>query len=208
MKIKAGVYPFSHHNVFIPEHLKIMIEEEVKRTGYKNVNSWLNARYKGDWSVQAIKQVLNGRTGSPSVDLLEDVRRMCTKTQLAAKYSFPQLPLIRTSEIRRIVDQDKGLSYKYISEKLGINQVTLSNNINDKVQYRYETAWSLTHFFIEYFKNPWENRQPVVTWDFYGWVRERNAKESSMTREEQSKWRDEYSRRTGGKPYDRYIKKG
>ena len=41
MKLKASVYPFSHHNVFIPEHLKIMIESEVERTGYRNINTGL-----------------------------------------------------------------------------------------------------------------------------------------------------------------------
>jgi len=207
MKLKASVYPFSHHNVFIPEHLKIMIESEVERTGYRNINSWLHSKYKGDWSIQGIKQVLNGRTKSPSVDMLEDVRRMCTKTQVSSKYDFAQLPLIRTSEIRRIVEEDKGLSYKHMAEQTGIDQVTLSKNINDKVQYRYLTAWSLTHFFIKYFENPYKMRE-VVTWDFYGWVRERGLKEGLMTAEQHSEWRDQYNRRMGKTNQNDYPKKG
>ena len=207
MKLKASVYPFSHHNVFIPEHLKIMIESEVERTGYRNINSWLHSKYKGDWSIQGIKQVLNGRTKSPSVDMLEDVRRMCTKTQVSSKYDFAQLPLIRTSEIRRIVEEDKGLSYKHMAEQTGIDQVTLSKNINDKVQYRYLTAWSLTHFFIKYFENHYKMRE-VVTWDFYGWVRERGLKEGLMTAEQHSEWRDQYNRRMGKTNQNDYPKKG
>lgn len=200
MKIKAGVYPFSHHNVYIPEHLKIMIEEEVERTTYKNVNSWLSAKYKGDWSLTAIKQVLNGRTKTPSVDMLEDIRRTLTKVGVASKYNYPQLPLIRTSEIRRIVGEDSGLSYKYMSEKIGIDQPTISNTINDRVQYRYLTAWSLTHFFINYFEKPWQNREPV-TWDFYGWIRDRREAEGTMSPEELAEWRDQYNRRMGSPTY-------
>ena len=151
MKLKADVYPFSHHNVFIPEHLKIMLEGEIETSKHNNINSWLNDKYRGDWSIQAIKQVINGRTQSPSVHLLEDVRRVCTKTGVSSKYDFPQLPLIRTTEIRRIVGEDAGLSYKHIATALGIDQPTLGNTVNDKVQYRYLTAWSLTHFFVKYF---------------------------------------------------------
>ena len=204
MKIKAGVYPFSHHNVFIPEHIRIMVKTEVEKTGYNNINSWLNAKYKGDWSIQAIKQVINGRTKSPSIHLLEDIRRMLTKVGVASKHNYPQLPLIRTSEIRRIVGEDAGLKYNYVADKIGTNSQVLSNVINDKVQYRYLTAWSLTHFFINYFDNPWHNRE-AVTWDFYGWVQERRAQEGVMTPEEQSKWRDQYNRRMGGTTD--YVKK-
>ncbi len=206
MKLKADVYPFSHHNVFIPEHLKIMLEGEIETSKHNNINSWLNDKYRGDWSIQAIKQVINGRTQSPSVHLLEDVRRVCTKTGVSSKYDFPQLPLIRTTEIRRIVGEDAGLSYKHIATALGIDQPTLGNTVNDKVQYRYLTAWSLTHFFVKYFENPWHMREKV-TWDFYGWVQERRLKEGIMTAEEQSKWRDQYNRRMGG-PNQGYVKKG
>ena len=205
MKVKAGVLEFSHHNVYIPEHLKIMIDQEVKQKSYKNVNSWLNAKYKGDWSITAIKQVINGRTKTPSVDLLEDIRRTLTKVGVSSKYDYPQLPLIRTSEIRRIVKQDAGLSYKYISDKVGIDQPTMCNTINDKVQYRYLTAWSLTHFFINYFENPWHNRE-AVTWDFYAWVKERREQEGLMTPEAQANFRDKYNRRMGSSSY--YLKKG
>ena len=205
MKVKADVLEFSHHNVYIPEHLKIMIDQEVEKSAYKNVNSWLNAKYKGDWSITAIKQVISGKTKTPSVDLLEDIRRMLTKVGVASKHNYPQLPLIRTSEIRRIVNQDKGLSYKFIAAKIGTDSATISNTINDKVLYRYLTAWSLTHFFINYFDNPWHNRQPV-TWDFYAWVQERRAEEGILTQEELSRWRDQYNRRTGITSY--YLKKG
>ena len=114
-KIAAGTYPFSHHNIYIPEHLKIMLDGEVaKNKNYNTVNQWLRTKYTGDWNVQTIKQVLSGRTKSPSVDLLEDVRRLVTKTGVASQYSFPQLPIIRLSEVQRIVAEDSGLRYNYI----------------------------------------------------------------------------------------------
>ena len=183
--------------MFIPEHLKIMIEQEVKEKNYDNINNWLKTKYTGDWSIQAIKQVISGKTKSPAVHLLEDVRRVCTKTGVASKHNFAQLPLIRTAEIRRIVGEDAGLSYKYIADYLGIDQPTLGNTVNDKVQYRYLTAWSLTHFFVKYFENPWHMRN-VVTWDFYGWVKERREQEGVMTAQAQAKFRDAYNRRMNG----------
>jgi len=205
MKLKAGHYEFSHHNVYIPEHLKIMIDNEVERNkNYTTVNQWLKRRYSGEWSTQAMKQVLNGRTKSPSIDLLEDMRRMVTKSGVAASYTFPQLPIIRISEVRRIVGEDAGLRYTYIADKVGSNSQTLSNVVNGNVQYRYDIAWKLTHFFIGYFENPAQHRTQEK-WDFYGWVQDRRAKEGIMTPEEQSKWRDQYNRRMGGT--SGYVKK-
>jgi transcriptional regulator with XRE-family HTH domain len=204
-RIAAGTYPFSHHNIYIPEHLKIMLDGEVaKNKNYNTVNQWLRTKYTGDWNVQTIKQVLSGRTKSPSVDLLEDVRRLVTKTGVASQYSFPQLPIIRLSEVQRIVAEDSGLRYNYIAEKIDSNSPTISNIVNGTVQYRYDIAWKFTHFFIGYFENPSKHRVET-TWDFYGWIKDRRAQEGIMTPEEHAKWRDSYNRRTGGN--STYVKK-
>ncbi len=101
-----------------------------KNKNYNTVNQWLRTKYTGDWNVQTIKQVLSGRTKSPSVDLLEDVRRLVTKTGVASQYSFPQLPIIRLSEVQRIVAEDSGLRYNYIAEKIDSNSPTISNVIH------------------------------------------------------------------------------
>ena len=204
-RIAAGTYEFSHHNVYIPEHIKIMLDKEVAdNKNYKSTTQWLTHKYKGDWSIQAMKQIVNGNTKSPSIDLLEDMRRLITKTGVAAKFPHPQLPIIRISEVQRIVREDSGLKYNTIAEKLDCHSATLSNVINEKVQYRYDIAWKLTHFFISYFEEPHKYREEVK-WDFYGWVQDRRAKEGIMTPEEQSQWRDQYNRRLGGTPT--YVKK-
>jgi len=204
-RIPAGTYEFSHHNIYIPEHLKIMLDGEVdKNKNYKTVNQWLQTKYTGDWSVQAIKQVLIGRTKSPSVHLLEDMRRLITKTGVASQYSFPQLPIIRLSEVQRIVAGDSGLRYNYIAERINSHSATLSNVINGTVQYRYDIAWKFTHFFIKYFENP-DMFRVQEKWDFYGWVQDRRSQEGIMSPEEHSKWRDQYNRRMGGT--NNYIKK-
>ena len=204
-RIPAGTYEFSHHNIFIPEHITTMLQKEVdSNKNYKSTTQWLTHRYTGDWSIQAMKQIVNGSTKSPSIDLLEDMRRLITKTGVAAKFPHPQLPIIRISEVQRIVREDSGLRYNSIAEKLDCHSATLSNVINEKVQYRYDIGWKLTHFFINYFEDPYKYREETK-WDFYGWVQDRRAKEGIMTPEEQSQWRDQYNRRLGGTPT--YVKK-
>ena len=182
-----------------------MLDKEVaENKNYKSTTQWLTHKYKGDWSIQAMKQIIAGRTKSPSINLLEDMRRLITKTGVAAKFPHPQLPIIRISEVQRIVREDSGLRYNTIAEKLDCHSATLSNVINEKVQYRYDIGWKLTHFFINYFDDPYQYREET-RWDFYGWVQDRRAKEGIMTPEEQSKWRDQYNRRLGGTPT--YVKK-
>ena len=204
-RIPAGTYEFSHHNIFIPEHITTMLEKEVaENKNYRSTTQWLTHKYKGDWSIQAMKQIVNGNTKSPSIDLLEDMRRLVTKTGVAAKFPHPQLPIIRISEVQRIIREDSGLRYNTVAERLGVHSATLSNVINEKVQYRYDIAWKLTHYFIKYFEHPDKYREKV-TWDFYGWVQERRAEEGIMTQEEHAKWRDQYNRRMGGGSY--YVKK-
>ena len=179
-RIAAGTYEFSHHNVYIPEHIKIMLDKEVaENKNYKSTTQWLTHKYKGDWSIQAMKQIVNGNTKSPSIDLLEDMRRLITKTGVAAKFPHPQLPIIRISEVQRIVREDSGLRYNTIAEKLDCHSATLSNVINEKVQYRYDIGWKLTHFFINYFDDPYQYREET-RWDFYGWVADRRKKEGTV----------------------------
>lgn len=179
-RISADTYEFMHHNIYIPEHLKIMMDKEVaSKDRYKSVRGWIKARYEGEWSVQAMMQVLNGRTQSPSVELLEDMRRLVTKTGVAAKYPHPQLPIIRREEALRIINEDSGLRIGKIAERLGTDIATLSNCINGKVQYRYDLAWKLTHFFINYFDNPTSHREQPK-WDFYGWVADRRKQEGTV----------------------------
>lgn len=187
-RISADTYEFMHHNIYIPEHLKIMMDKEVaSKDRYKTVRGWIKARYEGEWSIQAMMQVINGRTKSPSVELLEDMRRLVTKTGVAAKYPHPQLPIIRREETLRIIGEDSGLRIGAIAERLGTDIATLSNCINGKVQYRYDLAWKLTHFFINYFDNPISHREQPQ-WDFYGWVAERKANEVSIERIEAAKF--------------------
>lgn len=203
-RIAAGTYEFSHHNIYIPEHITAMLQKEVESNkNYSSTTQWLTHRYQGDWSIQAMKQIVNGNTKSPSVHLLEDMRRLITKTGVAAKFPHPQLPIIRISEVQRIVREDSGLKYNTIAEEIGGHSATLSNVVNEKVQYRYDMAWRLTHFFIKYFEEPQKYREEVK-WDFYGWIRDRREAEGNMSPEELAKWRDQYNRRMGGT--NNYIK--
>lgn len=204
-RIAAGTYQFSHHNVFIPEHLTVMLRKEVEENkNFQSTSQWLTHKYRGDWSIQAMKQIINGRTKSPSIELLEDMRRLLTKTGVAAKFPHPQLPIIRLSEVRRIVGEDAGLRYKNVAQDIGSTTSILSKLVNGEVQYRYEIAWKLTHYFIQYFEEPQKYREEVK-WDFYGWVRDRRESEGNMSPEKLSEWRDQYNRRMGG--INNYIKK-
>jgi hypothetical protein len=196
-RISADTYEFMHHNIYIPEHLKIMMDKEVaSKDRYKSVRGWIKARYTGEWSVQGMMQVIEGKTKSPSVEMLEDLRRLVTKTGVAAKYPYPQLPIIRREEVKRIVMQDSGLRYGVIAKKIGTDGSVLSNIINGQVQYRYDFAWRLTHFFMNYFDDPISHREQVK-WDFYGWVADRKANEGMIERIEAAKFHSANPKKQG-----------
>lgn len=200
MRISADTYEFKHHNVYIPQDLKAMIEEEVQQNkNYNSVSTWIKSKNKSKHSSQAMIQVVNGRTKSPNIALLEELRRMVTKNGIATKFhDYKQLPIIKVEEARRIFNEDPHLRWKFISEKTGIHSTVISNIIHENVGYRFEDAWKLTWFFIKYYEEPKQFKVEPEKWDFYGWVQERRLKEGIMTAEEQAKWRDQYNRRFKG----------
>lgn len=186
MRISADTYPFMHHNVYIPEDLKSMIEREIATNkNYNSISTWLKTKNTSKHhSSQAMIQVVNGRTKSPNISLLEEIRRIVTKNGLATKFpDYKQLPIIQVKEMQRLFREDPTLRWKFVSDKTGIHQTVLSNIINEKVGYRYTDAWKLTYFFMKYCDDP-TYRPPLVTWDFYGWVRDRQEAERKLAMEQ------------------------
>ena len=200
MRIKADTYEFKHHNVYIPQDLKAMIEKEIKQNkNYSSVNTWIKSKNKSEYSSQAMIQVVNGKTKSPNVALLEELRRIVTKNGLATKFpDYKQLPIIRVDEARRIFGEDPHLRWKFVSDKTGIHSTVISNIIQENVGYRFQDAWKLTWFFIKYYEEPNKYKIEPTRWDYYGWVKEKQNAEGNMSPKELKEWRDQYNRRFSG----------